>query len=71
MAKIIPTDKARQGHWGRHVLVILVVALLLTAIVWVAVGIFGEADDSDAPRATSAVTAPSETQAKPVYFVAA
>ena len=71
MAKIIPTDKARQGHWGRHVLVILVVALLLTAIVWIAVAIFGEADDSDAPGATSAVMAPAENSAPPAYFTAA
>ena len=41
MAKIIPTDKARQGHWGRHVLLILIVALLLTAVVWAAVAIYG------------------------------
>ena len=26
MVKIIPTDKARQGHWGRHVLIILIVS---------------------------------------------
>ena len=31
MSKTVSTDKARQGHWGRHVLVVLVAALLLAA----------------------------------------
>ena len=31
MSKIVSTDKARQGHWGRHVLIILIAALLLAA----------------------------------------
>ena len=52
MAKIIPTDKARQGHWGRHVLLILIVALLLTAVVWAAVAIYGEAIEGDTGRQT-------------------
>jgi len=55
MVKIIPTDKARQGHWGRHVLIILIVALLLTAVVWTAVAIYGEADEGDRTGAISAL----------------
>ena len=55
MVKIIPTDKARQGHWGRHVLIILIVALLLTAVVWAAVAIYGEADEGDRTSAISAL----------------
>ena len=27
MTKIVSTDKARQGHWGSHLLLILIVAL--------------------------------------------
>ena len=34
MTKIVSTDKARQGHWGRHVLIVLVAALLLAAVAW-------------------------------------
>ena len=45
MTKIIPTDKARQGHWGRHVLIILIVALMLAAGAWAAAEFYGEAID--------------------------
>lgn len=34
MSKIVSTDKARQGHWGRHVLIVLVAALVLAAVAW-------------------------------------
>ena len=60
MVKIIPTDKARQGHWGRHVLIILIVALLLTAVVWTAVAIYGEADEGDRTGAISALILDSQ-----------
>jgi hypothetical protein len=43
MTKVVPTDKARQGHWGRHVLVILIGGLILALIVWGLVEIYGEA----------------------------
>ena len=39
MTKTIPTDKARQGQRGRHVLIILVAALLLAMVVWGVVGV--------------------------------
>lgn len=42
MTKIVPEDKARQGHWGWHALRILVVGLLLAFIAWAAVEIYGE-----------------------------
>jgi hypothetical protein len=51
--KIIPTNKARQGRWGRHVLAVLIAALALTAIVWAGVEFYGEQIDnqSDVPAA--------------------
>jgi len=42
MPKIIPTDKARQAGWGRPVLVVLIVALLLAMGVWAGVEIWGQ-----------------------------
>jgi hypothetical protein len=41
MSKIVSTDKARQGHWGRRVLMVLVAALLLAAAAWGAAEIYG------------------------------
>jgi len=41
MTRIIPTDKARQGHWGRHLLLILICGLLLAFLAWGAVEIYG------------------------------
>ena len=32
MSKTVSTDKARQGHWGRHLLIMLIAALLLAAV---------------------------------------
>jgi len=43
MGKIVSTDEARQGRWGRHVLIVLVVALLLAAVAWVAAEFYGAA----------------------------
>jgi hypothetical protein len=41
MSKTVSTDKARQGHWGRHLLTILVAALLLAAVAWGAAELYG------------------------------
>jgi hypothetical protein len=43
MSKTVSTDKARQGHWGRHLLIVLIAALLLAAVAWAAVEIYGAA----------------------------
>lgn len=55
MAKIISTDKARQGNRGTHVLIMLIVALVLVAIVWVGVELYGGAIAPD-PAAQPAAT---------------
>ena len=57
MPQEISTNKARQGRKGWHVLVILVSALVLVAIVWAGVELYGEWIDSSvvdqsAPEAT-------------------
>ena len=49
MSKIISTDRARQGRRGRHVLVILVVALLLAAGAWAVAEFYGEAIEPSQP----------------------
>lgn len=54
MPKIISTDKARQGHWGTHLLLILIIAMVLVLIVWGAVEIYGQ---MIAPPAGSTVSA--------------
>ena len=45
MAKTIPTDKARQAHWGRPVLLVLIGALALAALVWIGLELYGETID--------------------------
>jgi hypothetical protein len=55
MTKIIPTDKARQGHWGRHLLLILLTALVLVVIVWGLVEVYGRMIEPDQPT-TSAMS---------------
>lgn len=56
MTKIVPTDKARQGHWGRHLLMILVIGLVLALIAWGAVEIYGRMIEPTAPS-TAAISA--------------
>jgi hypothetical protein len=41
MGKIVSTDKARQGHWGSRVLMVLIVALLLAAAAWGIAELYG------------------------------
>jgi hypothetical protein len=52
MEKIVSTDKARQARWGRPVLIVLIVGLLLAMGVWVGVETWGE--HIDAPAADDA-----------------
>jgi hypothetical protein len=39
--KPIATDKARQGRWGVQVFTVLVCSLMLAALVWLGVEIYG------------------------------
>ena len=41
MNKTVSTDKARQGHWGRRVLMVLVAALFLAAVAWGIAELYG------------------------------
>lgn len=47
MSKIVPTEKARQGSWGRPVLIVLVVALVLAMVAWAGVEIYGQMIQTD------------------------
>lgn len=42
MSKIVPEEKARQGRWGRPVLVVLIAGLLLAVVIWGLVEIYGK-----------------------------
>jgi hypothetical protein len=59
MARIIPTDKARQGHRGTHLLLILIIALVLAFIVWGAVEIYGQMIAPSASGTVSAAAVPA------------
>ncbi|MBN9244958.1 MAG: hypothetical protein J0I98_19435 [Mesorhizobium sp.] len=54
MTKTIPENKARQGRWGWHTLIVLVVGLLLALIVWGGVEFYGEKLTNDTPAANTA-----------------
>ena len=42
MRKTITQDRARQAHWGRRALLILLIGLALAAIVWFGVEFYGQ-----------------------------
>ncbi|MBB6469227.1 hypothetical protein HNQ96_005116 [Aminobacter lissarensis] len=48
MTRIIPARNARQGTRGRHVLVVLVAALMLALAAWGAAEFYGEMIDQNA-----------------------
>jgi hypothetical protein len=53
------SEKARQGHWGRHVLLILIAALFLAAIAWLGAEIFGEATETPATTSQASWSMPA------------
>ena len=57
MTKTIPENKARQGRWGWHVLIILIAGLLLAFAVWGGVEFYGEAIDQNGPAQQGQVPA--------------
>ena len=71
MSKIVSTDKARQGHWGRHVLLVLIAALLLAAVAWAAAEFYGRAIDPSQPAVSSQLKMPeaARSQAQPVLLL--
>jgi hypothetical protein len=48
--------EARQGNWGRQVLIVLIASLLLAMVAWAAVEIWGESIDDNATQ--SSITVP-------------
>ncbi len=42
MDKIIPAEKAKQGRSGRHVLIVLIIALILALVAWYGAELYGE-----------------------------
>jgi hypothetical protein len=46
VTKTISANKARQGRWGWHVLIVLIAAMLLAFAVWGGVYFYGEAIDN-------------------------
>lgn len=45
MAKTVKTNKARQGRWGWHALIVLIAGLLLAFAVWGGLEFYGESID--------------------------
>lgn len=46
VTKTVPANKARQGRWGWHVLIVLIAAMLLAFAVWGGVYFYGETLDN-------------------------
>ncbi|MFN4272271.1 MAG: hypothetical protein ACK4F5_05630 [Aliihoeflea sp.] len=68
MTKEIKPTEARQGRSGSQVLVILICGLILAAIVWWGVGLYGEAIEPDDPVGGAPIEQPAEetpTQPEP------
>lgn len=63
MPRIIPEEKARQGRWGRHVLMILVAGLLLAFIVWGLLEIYGQAIEPPGGGTVGSLTLPASAPA--------
>lgn len=49
MDKDVRSEKAKQGRWGGHVLLILIGGLALAMLVWAVVEFYGTAISPDAP----------------------
>jgi len=56
MAKEVPTQKARQGRLGTHVLIVLVAALILAMIAWWGAEMFGIAIAPENPSGQPSTT---------------
>ncbi|WP_395449728.1 hypothetical protein ACHMW7_07915 [Aminobacter sp. UC22_36] len=54
MTRIIPARNARQGTRGRHVLLVLLAALMLAMAAWGAAEFYGEMIDQNANQTTAA-----------------
>ena len=52
MVKIEP-EKARQGRWGWHMLMVLIVGLVLAVIAWMGLEFYGERIDRPEPAEQS------------------
>ena len=48
MTKIIPEEKAKQGRFGRPVLIVLICGLILAMVAWAGVEMWGEKIDAPA-----------------------
>jgi hypothetical protein len=53
MTRIIPARNARQGTRGRHVLLVLLAALMLAMAAWGAAEFYGEMIDQNANQTTA------------------
>ncbi|MBB4567764.1 hypothetical protein [Rhizobium leucaenae] len=51
--KELPATEAKQGHMGRRVLAVLLVALALTAVVWALVELWGSYEASHTAPVTA------------------
>jgi hypothetical protein len=59
MAKTIPEQRARQGRWGWHAFLILVIGLVLAFIIWGFVEIYGKAIEPPGGGTVGLIDAPA------------
>jgi len=60
----LPAEKARQGRWGGRVLMVLVGALILAAVAWWAVEIYGGAIEPTNPMEDAPPPSTQQNQAQ-------
>lgn len=60
----LAADKARQGRWGGRVLLVLIAALILAAIAWWAVEIYGGAIEPTDPMEGAPPPSTQQNQAQ-------
>lgn len=65
MTKIIDRNKSRQGLGRPNMLIVLVVALILAMVVWMGVGLFGQAIDPADPVGGAPAEQPAEAPSAP------
>lgn len=65
MTKIVDKNKSRQGLGKPNMLIVLVAALILAMIVWMGVGLFGEAIDPADPVGGAPAEQPVEAPGAP------
>ena len=65
MTRIVDKNKSRQGLGRPNMLIVLVAALILVVVVWLGVGLFGQAIDPADPVGGAPAEQPAEATPPP------